>query len=148
MKKVSGRIYKPSSLKANFASLTKFTVQKQVRFRETATVSRPESLKMIFFKTEIGNWAIKNKSVEDEIREVGNVEDGEKKAEMVIVKNDSLLKDEEKRAKNRFEVLQRVKGALVRERSKMKKKRVSSKNKKFHRIRKQVSNLFEMKARL
>ena len=150
VKQFSGTIYKPSSLKAKCASLTKFSVQKQVRFRETATVSRPESLKRIFFKTEIGNWAIKNKSVEDEIREVGNVENGEKETEVVIVKNDSLLKDEEaeKRAKNRFEVLQRVKGALVRDRSKMKEKRAFLKNRKFHRIRKQVSNLFEMKARL
>ena len=109
-----------------------------------ATVSRSESLKVIFFKTDCGNWAIKNTAFECQAIDC-------KKTEVSSLIFDEISKEikAENEARKRVEVLQRVKRALARDRSNQKEKKGSLRKKtRLTRIRKQVSNLFEMKARL
>ena len=108
------------------------------------TVSRSESLKIIFFKTDCGNWAIKNTAFECQAINC-------KKTDVSSLKSDGVSKEikAENEARKRVEVLQRVKRALARDRSNQKEKKGSLRKKtRLTRIRKQVSNLFEMKARL
>ena len=106
-----------------------------------ATVSRSESLKVIFFKTDFGNWAIKNIAFECQAIDC-------KKTEVSSLKSDGVSKEikAENEARKRVEVLQRVKRALARDRSNQKEKNGSLRKTRFGRIRKQVSNLFEIKA--
>ena len=108
-----------------------------------ATVSRSESLTVIFFKTDFGNWAIKKTAFECQAIDC-------KKTEVSSLKSDGVSKEikAENEARKRVEVLQRVKRALARDRSNQKEKKGSLRKTRLTRIRKQVSNLFEMKARL
>ena len=135
--------------KPNSAPIARCSLKPQGLIGETATVSRLESLKVIFYKTDGGNWAVKNKSFESKTIQMGSRKMVDKKTEGMRLKDDSVSKDSEaeNEARKRFEVLERVKRALARDRSNRKEKKGPLRKTRFGRIRKQVSNLFEIKAR-
>ena len=135
--------------KPTSAPIARCSLKPQGLIGETATVSRLESLKVIFYKTDGGNWAVKNKSFESQAKQMESHKMVDKKTEVMRLKDDSVSKDSEaeNEARKRFEVLERVKRALARDRSNRKEKKGPLRKTRFGRIRKQVSNLFEMKAR-